>query len=164
MMDSKAAKNSDSISVRLSQLFDPIAQIGLDAPPSPAPDSGAGDQLCRMSGLSEFDHRLSTASSSSIHSVLSDFAGDLEEIIASPNSSCWALLSTTNAKDVSSMYSYTDDNKPVQDLLSEDVVDDEDGINWQERSLELELALERFRDHAVRLRDIFTEKVSVFFC
>ncbi|CAG0915647.1 unnamed protein product [Notodromas monacha] len=141
-----------ALSLRLSQLFDPIADIGLAAqldfnsPPSPAPAGGGAASSHAGHRMSDYDQRASTASSSSIHSVLSDFAGDLEEVIASPNSSCWALLSST--KDVATMFGESSGKNA-----------DDGSVDWQERCLEMELALERFRDHTGKVRDLFNEKV-----
>ena len=106
-----------------------------------------------MSGLSDYEHRASTASSSSIHSVLSDFAGELEEVIASPNTSSWALWS--NTKDIASLF--------AEPQVPRGVNGDGDSIDWRERCLELEMALERFRDHTGKVRDVFNEKVSFLY-
>lgn len=37
-------------------------------------------------------------------------------------------------------------------------------VNWQERCLELELSLQRFRDQAGKIRELLREKVSVYQC
>ena len=111
---------------------------------TPTPDSPTSchptANSSRMSILSQLTDIASSRCSyatSSLPSVLSDLAGEMGGV---------ADLLTD------------DDDGPGPPLVWGD-----EQVNWQERCLELELSLQRFRDQAGKIRELLREKVSDFY-
>lgn len=107
-------------------------------PASPGSRRSGRKVSARFSQLSTLtDSLASTGPRSSLPSVLSDLAGEVDGM---------ADLMTD------------EDEHAVPGVM---VWGGEEVVNWQERCLELELSLQRFRDQAGKIRELLREKVSI---
>ena len=143
--------------------------------------------MSRLSALSTGSARFSSSRDGDEDGFGGEGASDVTPTPDSPTSSCKnpnsARLSVlSQLTDIpSSRCSYATSSLPsvlsdlagemgaIPDLLTDDddgpgpLVWGDDQVNWQERCLELELSLQRFRDQAGKIRELLREKVSDFF-
>lgn len=109
-------------------------------PASPGSRRSGRKVSARFSQLSTLtDSLASTGPRSSLPSVLSDLAGEVDGM---------ADLMTD------------EDEHGVPGVM---VWGGEEVVNWQERCLELELSLQRFRDQAGKIRELLREKVGILY-